>query len=160
MNSIKIIITNVPIDKCHCWLIFYVCVIWKHPVGREQWDSSQWRKVIFKVELPTRYSCADNYHTHKLEMTTNKFISDQGLMLVFIHSLSLKATTISQKIFAHINLLEFYYYSVTMTERHSLLYYCQWITKAVVWLSVWLLIYYSMWCAAFFVIKTLLLKSS
>ena len=61
---------------------------------REQ-DLSHLRKLILKLELPTHYSCADNHHTHELEMTTNKLISDQGIMLVFTRSLSLKATTFS-----------------------------------------------------------------
>ena len=63
--------------------------------GREQ-DLSHLRNLIFKVVLPALYFCADNHHTHELEMTTNKLISDQGIMLVFTHSLSLKATTFSQ----------------------------------------------------------------
>ena len=39
--------------------------------GREQY-LSYLRNLIFKVELPALYFCADNHRTHELEMTTNK----------------------------------------------------------------------------------------
>ena len=40
----------------------------------ERKDLSHLRKLILKVESPTHYSCADNYHTHELEMTAYKLI--------------------------------------------------------------------------------------
>ena len=117
IKSIKMIMTNVPIDKCQCWPIFFVCVIWKQPIERKQWD------LIFKAELPAHYSCADNHRTHELEMTANKLISDQRILLVLAPIVSLKVTTISQEIFVHNNLLVLRYSVTIMMERNSLLYY-------------------------------------
>ena len=75
-----------------------------------------------RAELPTHYSCADNHRTHELEMTTNKFISDQRILLLPV---PYKAITFSlgfsPKILVHNNLLQLWYI-IMMTERHSLLY--------------------------------------
>ena len=77
-----------------------------------------------RAELPTHYSCADNHRTHELEMTANELISDQRIMLVLTHFLSLKLPTISQEIFVHNNLLVLRFSVTMMMERNSLLY-CQ-----------------------------------
>ena len=61
------------------------------------------------------YSCADNHHTHELEVTANKLISDQRIMLVLTRFLLLKVTTIIQEIFVHNNLLVLRY-SVTIYD--------------------------------------------
>ena len=76
-----------PLIKANVDQFFTFALYEKRNWYREQ-DLSHLRKLIVLVELPALYFCADNHHTHELEMTTNKLISDQGIMLVFTRSLS------------------------------------------------------------------------